>query len=227
VNGALDFPAVTSRLLCVLLVIPCAVPAQAWLSAKGEGTVSLSYQNQYVADYVFENGDAHDIGHILSHALTLDVDYSITGSLAVRVAVPFIAGKYYSPTPHQLPMDNGTYHSTLQDFTTDLRYRLIKRAVTVTPFFKAVIPSNNYAYFAHSAAGRDQREYHFGTNFGRRLDPLIPKAYIQAQYSYAFVERVLGIAPNRMQPRGTARLFPDAANLASRHRAMDVHAQRP
>ena len=159
--------------------------------------MSLSYQNQYVADHVFENGDAHDIGHILSHALTLDTDYSITDRLAVRVSVPFVAGKYYGPTPHQLPMDNGTYHSTFQDFTTDLRYRLTKRGIAVTPFVRAVIPSNNYTYFAHSAAGRDQREFHLGTNLGRRLDPVIPRAYIQAQYSYAFVQSVLGIAANR------------------------------
>ena len=191
------FPAVASQLLCAFLAIPSAMPAQAWLSPKGEGTIAFSYQNQFVADHVFENGDAHDIGHILSHALTLDADYSITDNLAVRVALPFVEGKYYGPTPHQLPMDNGTYHSTFQDFTTDIRYRLIKRRILVTPFLRAVIPSNSYTYFAHSAAGRDQREYHLGTNFGRRLNPLLPKAYLQAQYSYAFVERVLGIAPNR------------------------------
>jgi hypothetical protein len=194
VGNCLDF---WSRLLCAFLVIPSLVLAQAWLSPKGEGTVSLSYQNQYVADHVFENGDAHDIGHILSHALTLDVDYSLTGNLAVRVALPFIAGKYYGPAPHQLSKDDGTYQSTFQDFVTDVRYRLTKRHVALTPFFRAVVPSNSYTYFAHSAAGRDQREYHIGTNIGRRLDPLIPKAFIQAQYSYAFVKRVLGIAPNR------------------------------
>lgn len=32
---------------------------------------------------------------------------------------------------------------------------------------------------------------------GRGWDPVLPKAYLQARYSYAFVERVLGIAPNR------------------------------
>jgi hypothetical protein len=197
VNWPSNFLDVASRLLCGVLVISSAVSAQAWLFPKGEGTVSLSYQNLYVANHAFENGDAHDIGHTLSNALTLDVDYSFTDKLAVRVAVPFIAARYYGPTPHQLPMDDGTYHSTFQDFTTDVRYNLTKRRVVLTPFFRVVIPSNNYTYFAHSAAGRDQREYHFGTNFGRRLDPLIPKAYVQAQYSYAFVERVLGIAPNR------------------------------
>jgi hypothetical protein len=198
-----DFPGIVprssrvSRLLCVVLAIPFSVSAQAWLLPQGEGTVSLSYQNLLVTNHAFENGDAHDIGHMLSHALTLDADYSITGNLAVRVAVPYIAGKYDGLYPHQLPADNGTYRSTFQDFTTDVRYNLTKRRVVLTPFLRVVIPSNNYAYFAHSAAGRDQREFHLGTNFGRRLDPLIPKAFVQAQYSYAFVERVLGIAANR------------------------------
>jgi hypothetical protein len=192
-----DFLNVAPRLLCSVLLIPSPVSAQAWLFPKGEGTVSLSYQNIYVADHVYENSDAHDIGHILSHALTLDVDYSLTDKLAVRVAVPYIAGRYYGPKPHQLPTDDGTYHSTFQDFTTDVRYNLTKRRVVLTPFFRAVIPSNNYTYFAHSAAGRDLREYHLGTNVGSRFGHFLPGAYAQAQYSYAFVERVLGIAPNR------------------------------
>jgi hypothetical protein len=181
----------------LFLTISPRLPAQAWLFPKGQGSVSLSYQNLFITDHVYEYSDAHDVGHILSHALTLDVDYSLTGNLAVRVAVPYIVGKYYGPRPHQIPIDDGTYHSTFQDFTTDVRYNLSKHHVVLTPFFRVVVPSNSYPYFAHSAAGRDQREIHLGTNIGRRLNPLLPKAYLQAQYSYAFVERVLGIAPNR------------------------------
>jgi len=186
-----------SRLLCAVLSIPALGSGQAWLSPKGDGTVALSYQNMFVSDHVYENGDAHDIGHILSHVLTLDVDYSLTDKLAVRVAIPYIDGRYYGAKPHQLPEDNGLYHSTLQDFTTDVRYNLTKRRLAVTPFVRVVVPSNNYTYFAHSAAGRDLREYHLGANLGRRLDPILPRAFLQGQYSYAFVERVLGIAPNR------------------------------
>jgi hypothetical protein len=73
-----------------------------------------------------------------------------------------------------LPEDDGTYHSTFQDFTTDVRYNLTQRRVVLTPFFRVVIPSNNYTYFAHSAAGRDLREIHIGTNLGRQLDPFLP-----------------------------------------------------
>jgi hypothetical protein len=192
-----DFLSLAAQLLCAVLLIPSVVSAQAWLFPKGEGTVSLSYQDILVTDHAYEKSDAHDIGHILSHALTLDVDYSLTDKLGVRVLLPYIVGRYYGPKPHQLPMDDGNYHSTFQDFTTDIRYNLTKRRIVLTPFFRAVIPSNTYTYFAHSAAGRDLREYHIGTNVGRRLDPFLPRAYVQAQYSYAFVERVLGIAPNR------------------------------
>ncbi len=196
-NRPSNFAFAATELLCAVLLIPGLVSAQAWLLPKGEGTVSFSYQNLYVTDHAYENSDAHDIGHILAHALTLDVDYSLTDKLAVRVAVPFIDSRYYGTKPHQLPTDDGTYHSTFQDFTTDVRYNLTKRRVVLTPFFRAVVPSNSYTYFAHSAAGRDLREYHFGANAGRRLNPWIPRAYVQAQYSYALVERVLGIAPNR------------------------------
>jgi len=185
------------RLLFAVLAIPSFVSGQAWMSPRGQGTVALSYQNMFVSDHAYESSDAHDIGHILAHVLTLDVDYSLTDKLAVRVAIPFVDARYYGAKPHQLPEDNGLYHSTFQDFTTDIRYNLTKRHVAVTPFFRVVVPSNSYTYFAHSAAGRDLREYHVGANFGRRLDPITTKAFVQGQYSYAFVERVLGIAPNR------------------------------
>jgi hypothetical protein len=79
----------------------------------------------------------------------------------------------------------------------DVRYNLSKRPVVLTPFFEAVIPSHSYQYFAHSGVGFGVREYHVGTYFGRRLDPVLSNAYFQARYSYAFVERILGIAPNR------------------------------
>jgi hypothetical protein len=170
---------------------------QAWLSPKGEGTLSLSYQYILVRNHYFSTGVPEDVGHVFSHAMTMDVDYSLTDKLALRVAIPFVAAKYTGQKPHQLPADDGTYHSTFQDFAIDLRYQVTKRRIVLAPFFRAVIPSNGYTYFAHSAVGRDLREYQTGMNFGRRLNPVLPKAYLQARYSYAFVERIVGIAPNR------------------------------
>src|SRR5205085_7413504 len=89
-------------------------------------------------------------------------------------------------------LDDGTYHPTFQDFRVDLRYSLSTRKFALTPFFEVVVPSHRYEYFSHSSIGRGLREYHVGTNFGRRLNS---KVYLQARYSYVFVERVPGLAP--------------------------------
>src|SRR5262249_48887484 len=44
----------------------------------------------------------------------------------------------------------------------------------LTPFFTAVIPSHDYVYLAHAAAGRDLHQYLLGFNLGGRLDRLLP-----------------------------------------------------
>ncbi len=181
-------------------MIPCSLPGQAWLFPKGEGTVTLSYQDTYVLDHVDYKGQPWSLfGAINSQSITVDTDYSLTNKLAVRIALPYVFGKYdgASQFAHSFPVDDGKYHSTFQNFTADLRYNVSLRPVVLTPFVRLVVPSHDYQYFAHAAVGRDVREYHIGINVGRRLDPILPKAFVQAQYSYAFVQRILNISPNR------------------------------
>ncbi len=196
---AISRPGHFPKLLFCFLAVPFCLPAQAWLFPKGEGTVSFSYQNLYIRDHIFPKGEIVDVGHILSHGLIMNVDYSLTDSLALSIGLPYIAADYGGPRPHQLPIDNGKYHPTFQDFRIDFRYNLSKRPAVITPFFEVVIPSHDYEYFAHSAVGRRLREYHVGTNVGRRLNPILPNAYLQARYSYSFIERVLDISPNRSE----------------------------
>jgi hypothetical protein len=181
-------------------MIPFSLPGQAWLFPKGEGTVTRSYQNTLVQDHVDFKGKAWSLfGDINSQSITADTDYSLTDKLAVRIALPYVFGRYDGPSQfaHSFPVDDGKYHSTFQNFTADLRYNVSQRPVVLTPFVRLVVPSHDYQYFAHAAVGRDVREYHIGINVGRRLDPILPKAFIQVQYSYAFVERILNISPNR------------------------------
>lgn len=182
-------------LLCAL--IPSTLSAQAWLFPQGEGSVSFYYQDLYTNQHASYTGQTFYLGQIYSQSLILDTDYSLTKKLAVRVALPYIFAKYSGDFPHPTTPDNGAWHSTFQNFTADLRYNVSSRPVVFTPFVRLVIPSHDYQYFAHAAVGRDLREYHVGFNIARRLDPILPKAFLQAQYSYAFVEQVLNIAPNR------------------------------
>jgi hypothetical protein len=70
-----------------------------------------------------------------------------------------VLSRYYGPKPHQLPVDDGKYHGNFQDVRLNLRYDLRAHPFAITPFVALGIPSNDYIYFAHSAAGTNQREY--------------------------------------------------------------------
>ena len=159
--------------------------------------MTVGYQTTYSPDHLDLNGKAFDKGKITLHSMTLDTDYSLTNRLNVRVVLPYIFGKYEGSAPHTLPVDNGSYHATFQDFTAELRYNVSQRPAVFTPFVRLVLPSHGYENLAHAAVGRGVREYHIGINLGRRLDPILPKAFIQAQYSYVFVQRILDVSPNR------------------------------
>lgn len=184
-------------LLAVLSVpAPCAF-AQAWLPPKGEAGISLAYQYTFVHDHMFSKGERQDRGHIWSNTETADLSYSLADRVALRVRLPYVVSRYSGPRPHQVQFDDGQYRGTFQDFRFELRVMASPGSFVVTPFAAFVLPSHDYVYFAHSAAGRDLKEGQFGLFVGRRLDPLLPDAYAQVRYGYSVVEQVVpGLRPN-------------------------------
>ena len=179
--------------------------AQAWLSPKGEASLSIGYGNVFIRDHLFGNGQTFDDGHMRSNTIGLDLEYAISARFTADFAVPYVASRYYAtesafvgPDPHIAPdgttIDDGEYHGTFQDVQLALRWGAIKRPFVLTPYVAALIPSHDYRYFAHSAAGRDLHEYLVGFFAARRLDPFLENGYVQLRYSYAFVEKVLGIS---------------------------------
>src|SRR5439155_21454761 len=99
--------------------------------------------------------------------------------------------------------EDGSSHSTFQDVHLDLRYNVLRdsrrrglRDLAITPFFSFIVPSHGYVFDAESALGRDLREYALGVSVGRLLSPLLRKAYVQGQYSYAFVQKANNISLN-------------------------------
>ena len=189
-----------------LLFVPRGLLSQAWLSPKDQGTVSLLYQFGFDRYHVLSQGEKVDRGHTLLHALMLDVDYSLTDRLAVRLALPYIEGRYTGAQPHLLvrgqpstivPLDNHQYHGGFQDVRFDIRYNVSRDKVMVTPFFMVYVPSHAYPTLGHAAVGTDQREYRVGANFGRQLYPFLPKAYVQGRYAFGMIQEVAGVAPKR------------------------------
>ena len=81
-------------------------------------------------------------------------------------------------------VDNGDFHGGFQDFRLNVRYALTRRALKITPLFQVTLPSHDYPTFGHAAIGFDEHEYRVGVNVGRRLDPILPKAFVQGQYAF-------------------------------------------
>jgi hypothetical protein len=173
--------------------------AQAWLPMKGEGQVTITYENLYVKYHFDYTGKKFDGGPIRTNTVVSTFEYGLTDKLTLDSQLTHVTSKYEGfvpPVPHG-PPDTGVYHPTFQDVTFGVRYNVTSRHLSVTPFVAAVIPTHHYETRGHSAVGRDLRELQVGVNVGRDLEEIIPRTYVQARFSYAFVENVEQFGLNR------------------------------
>ena len=188
-------------LVAVFALCACAwsepVYAQAWIPAKGEGSVSVLFQDLFVADHFMDGGARRDRGQIHSNTLFADVTYGVTDKLALTVGVPFMRSRYSGNAPHPTEQDDKSAHYGFQDLRFAARYNVLSGPVTLTPFVSVNLPTHGYEYFAHAAYGTRVREVEVGAYAGRLLSPALPNAFVQARYSYSFAERIAGIQPNR------------------------------
>ena len=173
--------------------------AQAWLPSKGDGQVTITYENIYVRDHFDYTGKRFDAGPIRTNTVVSTFEFGITDKLTLDSQLTHVTSKYegfVGPVPHG-PPDTGVYHPTFQDAVVGVRYNVLSRKLLVTPFAAVSIPTHHYETRGHTAVGRDLRELQVGVNVGRDLDEVIPRTYIQARYSYAFVQNVQQFGLNR------------------------------
>src|SRR5688500_15255802 len=166
---------------------------QAWVQPKGEGSVSLGYQNWYAKNHLLGDGLKYDRGHMLTQVIGLGVAYGFTDRFTVTADLPVVFTRY-DPVPGDLgvgahghrphTVDDGAWHGTVTDVRLEARFNASLRPLAITPFFSAVVPTHRYETFGHAVAGRDMREYQFGVALGRQFDPILPRAYFDLRYGY-------------------------------------------
>lgn len=169
--------------------------AQAWLPAKGEGTVSVLFTNTLSKDH-FLPDERLDFGHIDANTFLFDVTYGVTDRLAVTVGLPLVISRYRGDAPHEpITLDDGRWHTTPQDFRLGLRYNAVRGRLMVTPFVGTDLPSHDYEFFTHAAPGRGLKEVQAGIAAGRLFANL--GLVVQGRYAHAFSERALPEFPRR------------------------------
>jgi hypothetical protein len=189
--------AVLALSLAGLLAAATHAHAQAWVSPRGEGAVTLAVQTMDVSHHLAGTTPI-DAGRIDTTSLLMDTTYGVTDRLSVDLAAPFIASKYTGTKPHPgSNIDDGGYHSTFADVRVAVRYNVTRKGVVFTPYIGTTAPSHEYVYYAHAAAGQRLKEVQVGAYAAKLLERTIPGLFISGRYSYGFVEKVLDISHNR------------------------------
>src|SRR5882762_10276223 len=119
--------------------------AQATVPARGEGSVSVVYQNVDFRGHINFLGQRIPNGAAHSQTVLFEVEYGLTDNLAISVGLPYVTAKYTGQGPacplcaasplgfHAGPNDDGLYHGALQDFRIDLRQNIFRRPLILTP----------------------------------------------------------------------------------------------
>jgi hypothetical protein len=100
----------------------------------------------------------------------------------------FESAKYIGQNPHGR-LDDGTFHSALQDFRFGARMSVLVRPLFVTPFMQVSVPSHHYQWEGHTAVGKGRAGVTTGVYAGRDLGPFLPNAYFEVMGSHTFVQR--------------------------------------
>ena len=190
------------RLAVVALFAASVLRGQPWIGPRGETTVSVIYQRTEHEGHVLTNGDWLRVGGSHASAAGFTIEHNVTDKLAISASIPFVAAKFSRNNgpnatlicPTCPGLDDGKYHSTFQDFTVGARYNVSMEPAVVTPSLSVRFPSHHYATSFEAAPGRHLTEVQAGVAAGRAFEPSM---YVAGQYTYTFVQKVLGVSTNR------------------------------
>jgi hypothetical protein len=178
-------------------VLSTAAFAQAWVPARGEGTVSIAFQTMNVEKHLAGTVEK-SAGKIDTDVVLTDFTLGLTNKIAVDVALPVVTSKYTGPTPHPgTDIDDGTYRTSATDVRFALRYNMKREGTVITPYVGSIMPSHDYAYYGHAAPGQDLREVQVGVYAAKLVERGLPGLFISGRYGYGFVEKVVNISHNR------------------------------
>jgi len=196
-NSRRPFLAAASALALCSLTAVANVSAQAWVSPKGEGAVTMAVQTMGVSKHLSGTTPVK-VGTIDTTSLLVDATYGLTDRISLDFAAPYVSSKYAGPSPHPgSNIDNGSYHGTFADVRFAVRYNVTRRGVVFTPYVGTTTPSHDYIFYGHAAPGQRLRELQLGTYVAKLFERGVPGLFVSGRYSYGFVEQVLDITHNR------------------------------
>jgi hypothetical protein len=173
---------------------------QAWVPPAGIGVVSIVYQTIDNTNHRLADGSLLDGYDSVSRGVLLALDYAFTDRFSISLGVPYVGSKYTGPEPSFFGLavdDCFCWNHGWQDLGLTARYNLSNAAFALTPSVSLGVPTHNYDYFGEAVLGRNLNELRIAVDAGQRLDAISDRLSVSGRYSFAFVEKVLGLPNNR------------------------------
>jgi hypothetical protein len=191
---------VAAAVVAALGPVPSALFAQAFTLPQGVGAVTLAWQYVDNTGHRLSDGFLVRRGQSVTTSAVFEAEYGVTDRLTASFAVPYVRAKYTGalPPPSNLPVDAcKCWHSGFQDFAFTARYRVGTDDFALTPHVRYITPTHDYRFGGEAVLGRGLDEFQVGASAGARLPGFLSKASVQAIYTYAFVEKVVGVDIDR------------------------------
>lgn len=180
--------------------------AQATVPPRGEGAVSVTYQNYHHTGHFDRLGRKNTNGATQSQVFLTHLDLGLTDTIGLTVSLPFIASKYTGPDVYFVegietrpgPLDEDrTYHGAFQDLRIEARRMFRAGSVAFAPFVSVSLPTHNYETKGEAVPGRHRTELQLGVSAGTEVESILPGTQVQGRYAYATLERENGFPHTR------------------------------
>lgn len=194
--------------LALLTAAPGTAVAQASVPRAGQAGLTFSTQAIDHVGRLRDDGSRIACCGTTNVAAHVELEYGLTGRLAIMAGLPYVFAKYRGGPPPAflpyLPVDScHCLHSSFQDLEIGIRYALfrVRREMAVTPSVSVHLPTHDYPYAGEATVGFRLKQLGLGVELSRSLDFLVSGLGVDGQYEYTIVERPLGIAHNRSNIR--------------------------
>jgi hypothetical protein len=175
-----------------VLLLPVSAAAQAFTPPPQVGSITLSWQWVDNTGHILTDGTFFPRGQSVTSGVLAEVDYGLTERFAATVAIPFVFARYTGGLPPFSGLERDAcrcWQQSFQDFSIAGRYRFGDEFWALTPSARFIIPSHDYPYRGEAVVGPNLNQVLLGISGAWRLAPALPKASIQAGYTYAMVEK--------------------------------------
>jgi hypothetical protein len=191
---------------------------------EGRGEMAFTYQYQRAQNLVSEDFTIQS-APVTTHLIDFAVSYRIKNRWTVNAGLPLISREWKGGASHDplkmVPpqydsefVDDGHFHTFLQDLRLGASYLLLEAPVSLEPYLEFGIPASDYPFFAASAVGRHLQTLEAGAIAAYR-PPFLPW-YFSMRAGYVMADPVLGVNTD------ATRVTADATRFVNQRIALNV-----